>query len=66
MDSIEKEIFPLNGQQERTKSIIHQQITIKFKAGAQDAVIKRLKWLTFTVLFRKLLSIGLVQQHEDK
>lgn len=46
--------------------MIHQQITIKFKTMAQDAVIKLFKWEIFTVLFSQLPLIGFLQQHEDK
>lgn len=41
-----KQNLPPNGQQERTKSMLHQQITITFKAVAQDVVMKLPEWET--------------------
>lgn len=34
--------------------MIHQQITVKFKAGALDTVIKLLKWVTFYCTFQEV------------
>lgn len=64
MDSIKKDFFSFNGKLERAESMIHQQMTIKLGAGAQGEVIK-LRRKIFTVLFRKLSSIGQREQRED-
>lgn len=66
MDSIKKDFFfLLMGKLEGAESMIHQQITIKLGAGAQGEVIKLLRRKIFTVLFRKLSSIGQQEQRED-
>lgn len=42
-----KQNLPLNGRQARTKSMIHQQISITFKAMAHNVVLKLLQQETY-------------------